>query len=153
MSKTIFLALISVFALPLFAELKQTQILKEDFESAAPKLKIGKHSGLSSEKRETISGKTSLVCRAPKGAYPTAFSFSTSDYNVLEVEFNYKNLGDVRSGPVVYFKDKDGKALEVRREFMFAHVPAKEAIRFLSAGIYNFAPILLKTDCMRFNLF
>lgn len=75
MNKTIFLALISVFALPLFAELKQTQILKEDFESAAPKLKIGRHSGLSSEKRETISGKTSLVCRAPKGAYPTAFHF------------------------------------------------------------------------------
>ncbi|MFR6032323.1 MAG: hypothetical protein ACLUKN_03545 [Bacilli bacterium] len=43
-----------------------------------------------------------------QGAYPTAFSFSTSDYNVLEVEFNYKNLGDVRS-TVVYFKDKDGR--------------------------------------------
>lgn len=62
MNKTFLLALISVSALPLFAELKQTQILKEDFESGAPKLKIGRHSGISSEKRETISGKASLVC-------------------------------------------------------------------------------------------
>ncbi|MBP3525310.1 MAG: hypothetical protein J6J65_02075, partial [Opitutales bacterium] len=122
-NKTLFLALVSASTLPLFAESKQTQILKEDFESGAPGLKIGEHSKISSEERETISGKASLVCRAPKGAYPTAFSFSTSDCNVLEVEFNYKNLGDARSGPVVYFKDKDGKALEIRRESTFAHAP------------------------------
>ncbi len=122
-NKTLFLVLVSASTLPLFAGSKQTQILKEDFESGAPGLKIGEHSKISSEERETISGKASLVCRAPRGAYPTAFSFSTSDCNVLEVEFNYKNLGDARSGPVVYFKDKDGKALEVRRESVFARAP------------------------------
>ena len=116
-------ALMSASALPLFAESRQAEILNEDFESAAAKLKIGKNSRLSSEGREVISGKASLVCAAPEGSYPTAFSFSTSDCNVLEVEFNYKNLGEVRSGPVVYFKDKDGRTLEVRRESVFAHAP------------------------------
>ena len=83
-----FLLLISAAPI-LFAagEFQQKQILMEDFESGANWECAGKNAAATSDAPSVMFGESSLVCRAPKNSSARAFTFSTSDFNVLEVEF------------------------------------------------------------------
>ena len=119
-----FLLLISAAPILLAAgEFQQKQILMEDFESGANWECAGKNTAATRDNSSVIFGESSLVCRAPKNSSARAFAFSTSDFNVLEVDFAYKNLKNTRSGPIVLFKDKNGKILQSRNESTFAHSP------------------------------
>ena len=119
-----FLLLISAAPVLLAAgEFQQKQILMEDFESGANWECASKNAAATRDNSSVIFGESSLVCRAPKNSSARAFAFSTSDFNVLEVDFAYKNLKNTRSGPIVLFKDKNGKILQSRNESTFAHSP------------------------------
>lgn len=119
-----FLLLISAAPILLAAdEFRQKQILIEDFESGAKWECAGKNAAATRDAPSVIFGESSLVCRAPKNSSARAFAFSTSDFNVLEVDFAYKNLKNTHSGPIVLFKDKNGKTLQSRNESTFAHSP------------------------------
>ena len=108
-----FLLLISAAPILLAAdEFRQKQILIEDFESGAKWECAGKNAAATRDAPSVIFGESSLVCRAPKNSSARAFAFSTSDFNVLEVDFAYKNLKNTHSGPKIVFREKNGKTVK-----------------------------------------
>ncbi len=110
-------------ALLLSGEFQHYQLLKENFESRSEWNCAGKNSAITKDKPAVIFGKSSLLCRSSKDSPARAFLFSTSDFNVLEVEFSYKNLRKTPSGPLILFKNKNGKVMQTRSETIFAHSP------------------------------